>query len=387
MRNYLRKLGVFHTPPPLCVPQDATLTGYVINTNGLTPTTLYGDDSFDKGRLRNKINILRDTIMEYNVDVLHVTETHDTTAVLTTPTDVWSCHASTAGVKSQGAATMSKLMVKEASGDTNVSQIQVSWEKEVVWMITAYFPNNLKETIATTKAVDAMLRQKHGARIILAGDFNSTETTSRSSTGGLLDASNHRRERADCVQQLLDKWRLKDGWLTPLNPHRNREGDNLTHLTHWNNERTRGVRIDRVYSNFELVGATMEVSTHHHPGSDHKGVLYRIRGSPGTTTTDKTKALPHRAFDLPEVIDFASVRLEKFNASNVHDAECFGAWDVCKTKIKNFAQHTWDAHVRARGAHLKAIKETRSRAEINLNKTSLDNPNRGLALDTFKGKQ
>ena len=33
------------------------------------------------------------------------------------------------------------------------------------------------------------------------------------STGGLLDASNHRRERADCVQQLLDKWRLKDGWL------------------------------------------------------------------------------------------------------------------------------------------------------------------------------
>ena len=35
MSNYLRKLGVFHTPPPLSVPQDATLTGYVINTNGL----------------------------------------------------------------------------------------------------------------------------------------------------------------------------------------------------------------------------------------------------------------------------------------------------------------------------------------------------------------
>ena len=110
-------------------------------------------------------------------------------------------------------------------------------------------------------------------------------------------------------------------------------------------------------SNFEMVGATMEVSTHHHPGSDHKGFLYRIRGTPGTASADKPKALPHRLFDLPEVIDFASTRLAGFNASNVPDAECFGAWDVCKTKIKNFAQHTWDAHVRAQGAHLKTIKE------------------------------
>ena len=93
---------MFHTPPPLCVPQDATLMGYVINTNGLKPTTLYGDDPFDKGRLRNKIDILWDTVLEFNVNVLHVTETHDTTAELTTPSDVWSCHASTAGVKSQG---------------------------------------------------------------------------------------------------------------------------------------------------------------------------------------------------------------------------------------------------------------------------------------------
>ena len=115
---------------------------------------------FDKGCLRNKINILRDTVVEYNVDVLHVTETHDAAVELTTPSDVWSCHALTAGVKSQGAATMLRLMAKEASGDINVSQIQVSWEKEVVWLITAYFPNSLKETVATTRAVDAMLRQK-----------------------------------------------------------------------------------------------------------------------------------------------------------------------------------------------------------------------------------
>ena len=54
---------------------------------------------------------------------------------------------------------------------------------------------------------------------------------------------------------------------------------NLSHLTHWNHERTRGVRIDRVYLNSDIFGATLEVQTFHHPGSDHTGVLYRIRGN------------------------------------------------------------------------------------------------------------
>ena len=97
----------------------------------------------------------------------------------------------------------------------------MKWEKETLWVITAYFINKLTDTIATVKAVDAMLQQKHGARVILAGDFNSTETLDRSSTGGLLDASKHRADTAACVQQLLDKWRLKDGWLHPQNPYRN----------------------------------------------------------------------------------------------------------------------------------------------------------------------
>ena len=300
MSNYLRKLGVFHTPPPLCVPQDATLTGYVINTNGLKPTTLYGDDSFDKGRLRNKINILRDTIMEYNVDVLHVTETHDTTAVLTTPTDVWSCHASTAGVKSQGAATMSKLMVKEASGDTNVSQIQVSWEKEVVWMITAYFPNNLKETIATTKAVDAMLRQKHGARIILAGDFNSTRTLASEDAGGTLPPQESRQSKAMLIQEYLSANSFMDLWNTFQNNNRDREMDHLSHLTHWNHNHTRGARLDRIYANFQIDGV-LNVTTRPHPGSDHKAVKLEWSNIPLSGQVQKDPSLPHRTYDLPQV--------------------------------------------------------------------------------------
>ena len=56
MSNYLRKLGVFHTPPPLCALEDTTLTEYVININGLKPTTLLGNNAFYKGRLCNKMN-------------------------------------------------------------------------------------------------------------------------------------------------------------------------------------------------------------------------------------------------------------------------------------------------------------------------------------------
>ena len=102
MSYHLRKLGVFHTPPPLCALEDTTLTGYVINTNRLKPTTLQGNNAFDKGHLRNKMNILRDVVMELKVDVLHLTETHDSAATLSTPTDTWSYHPSTRGIKSQG---------------------------------------------------------------------------------------------------------------------------------------------------------------------------------------------------------------------------------------------------------------------------------------------
>ena len=100
--------------------------------------------------------------------------------------------------------------------------------------------------------------------------------------------------------------------------------DCLTHLTHWNHDRTRGVRIDRVYLNFNVDGASMEVSTLHHPGSDHKGVFYKIKGSPGPVKVDTPKALPHRAFDLPEVINFTSDRLAEFNASTTSGRESFG---------------------------------------------------------------
>ena len=158
MSNYLRKLGVFDTPPtPLSVPEDSSLTEYVINTNGLKPTRFNGDSAFDQGCLCSKMNVLRDMVMELGIDVLHITETHDSRENFSTPSDTWSCHSSEEGNKSQGAATFTRMVAEGASSDTNVLQVKVLWENEAVWLITAYFPNDLPGTIKTTKAVDAML--------------------------------------------------------------------------------------------------------------------------------------------------------------------------------------------------------------------------------------
>ena len=99
-------------------------------------------------------------------------------------------------------------------------------------------------------------------------------------------------------------------------------------------------------------------------------MLYRIRGDPGSAKVSTIKALPHRAFDLPEVVKFASDRLAEFNTSPTSGRECFGEWDVVKSKVKNFAQHTWEVHVKARGANLDKLKTARNRAEDNLNESS-----------------
>jgi endonuclease/exonuclease/phosphatase (EEP) superfamily protein YafD len=68
--------------------------------------------------------------------------------------------------------------------DTNVAATMISWEGQPIWLITAYFPNALEGTKATIMALRNILRTIKGKRVILAGDFNSTETLSSFDTGG-----------------------------------------------------------------------------------------------------------------------------------------------------------------------------------------------------------
>ena len=89
------------------------------------------------------------------------------------------------------------------------------------------------------------------------------------------------------------------------------------------------------------------------------------------------RALPHRAFDLLEVVKFAPDRLAEFNASPTSGRECFGELDVIKSKVKNFAQHTWEVHVKARRANLDKLKTARNRAEETSTRPAWETPTEG----------
>jgi hypothetical protein len=72
--------------------------------------------------------------------------------------------------------------------------------------------------------------------------------------------SKAKERNAESVQELLNEWRLKDLWTKESNEAREVERPQLDHLTHWNHDHTRGVRIDRVYTNF-VIKADVEVTT------------------------------------------------------------------------------------------------------------------------------
>ena len=56
--SIINKLNVFHTLPPLVVQPGTTLSGYLINTNGLKPTTIRTKCSLPSGYKRDKIRDL-----------------------------------------------------------------------------------------------------------------------------------------------------------------------------------------------------------------------------------------------------------------------------------------------------------------------------------------
>jgi endonuclease/exonuclease/phosphatase family metal-dependent hydrolase len=134
-----------------------------------------------------------------------------------------------------------------------------------------------------------MLSGLKSKRVILAGDFNSTETLSSFDTGGPLPPSHAKESNAQAIQTLLNEWRFKDLWTREGNDLRETERNSLKHLTYRNNDHTRGHRIDRIYANF-AIEVEVTVTTFHHPGSDHRGVLYSwsarapLREEPGHTT-------------------------------------------------------------------------------------------------------
>jgi hypothetical protein len=161
---------------------------------------------------------------------------------------------------------------ESVKAETNVAASYINSEEQHIWLISAYFLNSLEETMVTIKCLRAILNTLKTKRVILARDFNSTETLSSFDTGGPLSPSQAKDKNAEAIQEVLNDWQFKDLWTRESNKQREAKRKTLEHLTHWNHKHTRGVHIDRVYANFRIE-ADITVSTYHHPGSDHKGVL------------------------------------------------------------------------------------------------------------------
>jgi hypothetical protein len=77
-----------------------------------------------------------------------------------------------------------------------------------------------------------MLSRLKSKRVILAGDFNSTETLSTFDTGGLLAPSHAKKANVKVVQTLLSEWRFKNLWTQEDNDSRETERNSQEHLTH-----------------------------------------------------------------------------------------------------------------------------------------------------------
>jgi hypothetical protein len=264
---------VFVTPPALSVPPNSAFKAYLINTNGLCPARCPPlSEGTDPVKL-NKIKLLRDLANRWRLDAIHLTETHDQNPVALGPLKEWHFTPSTPVGGIHGTATLTSLPPNDTRVDTNVSTTCISWENQPIWLVTAYFPNELRDAKATVSRLKKILSGLKSKRVILAGDFNSTETLSSFDTGGPLPPSHAKESNAQALQTLLDEWRFKDLWTRESNDSRESERNSLEHLTHWNNDHTRGHRTDRVYANF-AIEAEVTVTTFHHPGSDHRGVLY-----------------------------------------------------------------------------------------------------------------
>ena len=119
-------------------------------------------------------------------------------------------------------------------------------------------------------------------RCILAGDFNTVDSNSKLNVGGTED-SPPITIKDRIVKDFLSRWGFKD----ILNKHNLDSGlDKNKHLTHWNQENTRGRRLDRVYFNFEH-NCSIKIKTIEYLWSDHKEIVYSIEG-----LLAKAEALP-----------------------------------------------------------------------------------------------
>ena len=363
-------------PPPL-KPQLAWTT-YLINTNGLDNVPIPGEPKQDRHKMKRLVRLQK----EEKIDAFFLTETHNHTIF----NKNWKVVQSTNwGVKRHGTAIATPHEINCSLNDWNVAAAKLmASEGQYIWHVAAYFPNSLSETIEAVKAVDGILASTKGERVMLAADFNTTETLSSWDTGGVLPPTDHRSPRVKIIQELLDKWGLKDAWSNNKNRSRDSEKTSNKHLTHWNIDRTRGVRIDRKYINFDLKDTVLNVTTKIHGGTDHMAVKCAI-GPKGVAKPNITRKAPHRAYELAAIKDMVTNKINQY-VESTHEGMWASPteWDNTKKHIARNALHIWTEYVRNRDKELASINRRIVTSFKRLNTMKLGDKHRERVLANYK---
>jgi hypothetical protein len=206
----------------------------------------------------------------WKLNSIHIAETHKDNPVTLRPLAGWHATPSIPIGGKHGTAVITPTPPENCMADTNVAATLTIWEYQPIWLIMAYFPNDLENAKATVKALGNIINKLKNKRVVMTGDFNSTETKSSYDTGGPLPPTNTKNTNMATIQTILDTYGFKDLWIHRDDEARELERPKFQHLTHWNHDHTRGVHIDRVYTNFAILGK-IKVTTWHHPGQTIKG--------------------------------------------------------------------------------------------------------------------
>ena len=132
------------TPPLLIVPPDTSFSAYLINTNGLNPTKARPLTEGSPTVKLNKIKLLKDRVVKWRLNALLITETHNLNPVKMGPLQDWHSTLSTPVGSKHGTVVVSRDPPRTPINHTNVAASQLSWEGQEIWLIAAYFPNDLE---------------------------------------------------------------------------------------------------------------------------------------------------------------------------------------------------------------------------------------------------
>src|SRR5690606_34380575 len=110
---------------------------------------------------------------------------------------------------------------------------------------------------------------------------------------------------------------------------------------------------------------------------------YKWQKSPQENTTQATKSLPHRAFEMEEVKTMIVRRIRSWEDNHSTGPNALTKWDKTKRLIKEESILIREGYVRERGKTLKLAKVRREKAERRLLNTPSTHYNRTRIYSKF----